>query len=67
MKETQTWEEDMTEFLDTDSGQIACEVTGLTAAAEEVITARPELVWDLVADVTRVGEWSRREGAGPGR
>ena len=48
----------MTEFLDTDDGRIACEVTGLTAAAEEVVAARPELVWDLVADVTRVGEWS---------
>ena len=47
----------MTEFLDTD-GQIAYGVTGLTAAAEEVIAARPELVWDLVADVTRVGGWS---------
>jgi ABC-type nitrate/sulfonate/bicarbonate transport system substrate-binding protein len=57
----------MTEFPDTDGGQIAYEVTGLTAAAEEVVAARPELVWDLVADVTRVGEWSRREGAGPGR
>ena len=48
----------MTEFLGTDGGHIACEVTGLTAAAEEVVAARPELVWDLVADVTRVGEWS---------
>ena len=47
----------MTEFHGT-RGQIACEVTGLTAAAEEVVAARPELVWDLVADVTRVGEWS---------
>lgn len=47
----------MTEFLDTD-GHIADEVTGLTAAAEEVVAARPELVWDLVADVTRVGGWS---------
>jgi hypothetical protein len=34
------------------------EVTGLTAVAEEVVAARPELVWDLVAEVTRVGEWS---------
>jgi uncharacterized protein YndB with AHSA1/START domain len=51
-------EEDMAEFLATDGGQVAYEVTGLTVAAEEVITARPELVWDLVADVTRVGEWS---------
>jgi uncharacterized protein YndB with AHSA1/START domain len=33
-------------------------VTGLTTAAEEVVAARPELVWDLVADITRVGEWS---------
>jgi uncharacterized protein YndB with AHSA1/START domain len=51
-------EEDMTEFLGTDGSQIACEVTGLTTVAEEVVAARPELVWDLVADVTRVGEWS---------
>jgi uncharacterized protein YndB with AHSA1/START domain len=34
------------------------EVTGLTAVAEEVVAARPELVWNLVADVTRVGGWS---------
>ena len=47
----------MTEFHGTD-GQIGCEVTGLTAAAEEVVAARPELVWDLLADVTRVGGWS---------
>jgi uncharacterized protein YndB with AHSA1/START domain len=51
-------EEDMTEFPDTNGGQIVCEVTGLTAAAEEVVAAPPELVWDLVADVTRVGGWS---------
>jgi uncharacterized protein YndB with AHSA1/START domain len=51
-------EEEMTEFLGTGCGQIAYEVTGQTAAAEAVVAARPELVWDLVADVTRVGEWS---------
>src|SRR5215813_8682216 len=38
--------------------KIAYEVTGLTAIAKEVVAARPELVWDLVADVTRVGGWS---------
>ena len=48
----------MTEFAGADGGQVAHEVTGLTAAAEMVVAARPELVWDLVADVTRVGEWS---------
>ena len=48
----------MTEFPDTDGGRIADEVTGLTAAAEEVVAARPELVWDLVTDITRVGRWS---------
>ena len=48
----------MTEFLSIDGGQIGCEVTGLTAAAEEVISAPPDLVWDLVADVTQVGGWS---------
>jgi hypothetical protein len=51
-------EEAMTELVGTDGGQIADEVTGLTAAAEEVVAARPELMWDLVADVTRVGGWS---------
>jgi uncharacterized protein YndB with AHSA1/START domain len=45
-------EEGMTEF------QIAGKVTGLTATAEEVVAARPERVWDLVADITRVGAWS---------
>ena len=48
----------MTEFLGTNGGQIAHKVTGLTAAADEVVAVRPELVWDLVADVTRVGGWS---------
>ena len=48
----------MTEFVGTDGGQIACEVTWLTATVEEVVAVRPELVWDLVADVTRVGGWS---------
>jgi hypothetical protein len=47
----------MTEFLGTDGGQIADEVTGLAAAAEQVVAARPELVWDLVAHVTWVGGW----------
>ena len=47
----------MTEFLGTD-GRIAYEVTGLTAVAEEVVAAGPELVWDLIADVTLVGGWS---------
>lgn len=48
----------MTEFLGADAGQNADEVTGLTVVAEEVIAVRPELVWDLVADVTQVGRWS---------
>ncbi len=48
----------MTEFLGTGGGQIAFEVTGLTAAVDEVVAVRPELVWDLVADVTRIGGWS---------
>jgi uncharacterized protein YndB with AHSA1/START domain len=48
----------MTEFLGTDGGKIAYEVTGLTATAEEAVAACPELVWNLVADVTRIGEWS---------
>ena len=34
----------MTKFPGTDGGQIADEVTGLTAAAEQVVAARPELV-----------------------
>ena len=45
----------MSEFEGSDGGY---EVTGLTAAAEEVMAASPELVWDLVADVTRIGQWS---------
>lgn len=48
----------MTELVGADGGQIAGEVTGLTAEAEEVIAARPEPVWDLAADATWVGEWS---------
>ncbi|HEX6526824.1 MAG TPA: SRPBCC family protein [Streptosporangiaceae bacterium] len=48
----------MTEFLGTVGGQATDEVTGLTAVAEEMVAAPPELVWDLVADVTRVGGWS---------
>jgi uncharacterized protein YndB with AHSA1/START domain len=56
MKKTQ--EEGMTEVPGTDRGQIAYEVTGLTATAEAVVATRPQLVWDLVADVTQVGEWS---------
>jgi hypothetical protein len=59
-------EEDMTEFPGTDGGQITDEVTGLTAAAEEVVAARPELVWDLVADVTRIGGWSGNASGRPG-
>jgi uncharacterized protein YndB with AHSA1/START domain len=51
-------EEDMTDFPGTSACQHADEVTGLTVVAEEVIAARPELVWDLVADVTQVGRWS---------
>jgi uncharacterized protein YndB with AHSA1/START domain len=51
-------EEDMTEFVGSDGDQIGYEVTGLTATAEEVVAAPPELVWDLVADVTRTGGWS---------
>src|SRR6476620_9711614 len=54
----ETPEEDMTEFPGTGRGQIAYEVTGLTATAEAMVATRPELVWDLVADVIRVGEWS---------
>ena len=48
----------MTQFPYTGGTQIAHEVSGLTAAAEEVVAARPELVWDLLADITRVGQWS---------
>jgi uncharacterized protein YndB with AHSA1/START domain len=48
----------MTEFVDSDVSQIGYDVTGLTAAAEEIIAARPEQVWDLVADITQIGGWS---------
>src|ERR1700749_3461496 len=51
-------EEHMTGFQATDGVQVTDNVTGLTAAAEEVVAARPELVWDMVADVTRIGGWS---------
>jgi len=44
-------EEDMTEFLGTDGGQIAYEVTGLTAAAEEVVAVVTE------ADRPRAFAW----------
>jgi len=39
-------------------GRDPAEVTGLTVAAEVVVAAPPEAVWDLVADVTQVGGWS---------
>src|SRR5262245_25725870 len=48
----------MSEFPGGDGGQIADEVTGLTEEDEEQIAARPELVWDLVAEVTWVGRGS---------
>jgi hypothetical protein len=59
-------EEDMSEFLGTDGGRIAYEMTGLTAAAEEVVAAGPELVWDLVADITRVAGGARNASGRPG-
>jgi uncharacterized protein YndB with AHSA1/START domain len=48
----------MNELPSTDSEQFADSVTGLTVSAQVVVATRPELVWDLVADVTRVGNWS---------
>ena len=48
----------MTDSVGTGAGQTADEVTGLTADAEELVAAPPELVWDLVADITQVGRWS---------
>src|SRR5579872_6121391 len=39
-----TLENDITEFLGT-GGEFACEVTGLTAATEEIVAARPKVVW----------------------
>jgi uncharacterized protein YndB with AHSA1/START domain len=51
-------EEVMSEIPGTHGDQISNEVTGLTAAVEEVVAARPEQVWDLVGDVTQVGRWS---------
>ena len=50
----------MTEFLGTDGGQIAGEVTGLTAAAEGPAALHPRTRRQLPAG-------SRRERAGPGR
>lgn len=34
------------------------EVTGLRIDVETIVPADPEIVWDLVADVTKVPEWS---------
>jgi uncharacterized protein YndB with AHSA1/START domain len=51
-------EEDMTEFASSGGDPAAGAVTGLTAAAEQVVAARPERVWDLVADISRIGAWS---------
>jgi hypothetical protein len=48
----------MTKFPGARGAGNAHEVTGLTTAAEEMVAARPEVVWDLAADITRVGEWS---------
>ena len=48
----------MNELPSTDSGPAADGVTGLTVVAQEVVAAPPELVWDLVADITRVSGWS---------
>jgi hypothetical protein len=56
----------MTEFVGTGGGQIAYTVTALTPTAEVVIAARPELVWDLVADVTQVAGGARNASGRPG-
>lgn len=48
----------MTEFLGADAVHNRHNVTGLTTAADVVVAARPERVWDLVADITRIGGWS---------
>jgi DNA-binding NarL/FixJ family response regulator len=42
-------EEDMAEFLGTDGGQIADEVTGLTAAAEQVVAGWSAVCWDAAS------------------
>jgi uncharacterized protein YndB with AHSA1/START domain len=34
------------------------DVTGLRIDVETIVQADPEIVWDLVADVTKVPEWS---------
>jgi uncharacterized protein YndB with AHSA1/START domain len=34
------------------------DVTGLRVDAEIVVAATPEVVWDLLADVTNTGDWS---------
>jgi hypothetical protein len=49
----------MSEWSGTDGAQIADEVTGLTVAVEEKVAVAPVRVWDLVADVTQIGKWSR--------
>jgi uncharacterized protein YndB with AHSA1/START domain len=50
----------MSERSGTDGGQAENEVTGLTVAVEEKIAVGPDLVWDLVSDVTQTGKWSRQ-------
>ncbi|HEY1625685.1 MAG TPA: SRPBCC family protein [Streptosporangiaceae bacterium] len=34
------------------------DVTGMRVGAEIVVTAAPGVVWDLLADITNVGNWS---------
>lgn len=34
------------------------DVTRMRIAVETIVAARPEAVWDLVADITRVPQWS---------
>jgi uncharacterized protein YndB with AHSA1/START domain len=48
----------MTEFVGADAVRNSHNVTGLAATVDLVVAARPEHVWDLVADITKVGGWS---------
>ena len=59
-------EEDMTEFLGTGGGQIAGEVTGLTAAAEEVVATGPDAGLVLVLAAWRAGDRGLELGVGTG-
>jgi uncharacterized protein YndB with AHSA1/START domain len=48
----------MTDFPHADDGTATDGITGQTVNAEATAAVSPELIWDLIADITRVGAWS---------